>query len=222
MKTLTKETKQVLSTILLVKGELKTQDHLLAVLAKIALTYNHDLTAKDYADLHNISLLSEAYYSRADKFEGKRNFWIKEENLSPRAFDAVLFFIEDREDEKDEIEWIFNSAEELVANLDKNENTDLLKAIKAYFDAQEAMEAAIKARKEKQLIAKAEKDIEKHSVTAKVLGLPTLTGSVKQIAWAEKIREKCLAIYPEEKIGKAAKTATTAKYWIDNYKKVLN
>ncbi|QEH44596.1 hypothetical protein [Aggregatibacter actinomycetemcomitans] len=222
MRTLTKETKQVLSNILLVKGELKTQDHLLAVLAQIALTYNHDLTAKDYADLHNISLLSEAFYSSADKFGGKRNFWIKEENLSLKIFDAVLFFIEDREAAKDENEFIFSAVENMVADIDTNINADVLKAIKAYFDAQEAMEAAIKARKEKQAIAKAEKDIEAHSVTAKVLGLPTLTGSVKQIAWAEKIREKCLAIYPEEKIGKAAKTATTAKYWIDNYKNVLN
>ncbi|TYA86971.1 hypothetical protein [Aggregatibacter actinomycetemcomitans] len=56
MRTLTKETKQVLSNILLVKGELKTQDHLLAVLAQIALTYNHDLTAKDYADLNGVPL----------------------------------------------------------------------------------------------------------------------------------------------------------------------
>lgn len=222
MKTLTKETKQVLSNILLVKGELKTQDHLLAVLAQIALTYNHDLTAKDYADLHNISLLSEAFYSSADKFEGKRNFWVKEENLSPRIYDAVLFYIEDREAAKDESEFVFGTVENMVADIEKNLNADVLKAIKAFFDAQEAMEAAIKARKEKKAIAKAEKGIEKHSVTAKVLGLPTLTGSVKQIAWAEKIREKCLAIYPEEKIARAAKTATTAKYWIDNYKQVLN
>lgn len=222
MKTLTKETKQVLSNILLVKGELKTQDHLLAVLAQIALTYNHDLTAKDYADLHNISLLSEAFYSSADKFEGKRNFWVKEENLSPRIYDAVLFYIEDREAAKDESEFVFGTVENMVADIEKNLNADVLKAIKAFFDAQEAMEAAIKARKEKKAITKAEKDIEKHSVTAKVLGLPTLTGSVKQIAWAEKIREKCLEIYPEEKIARAAKTATTAKYWIDNYKQVLN
>jgi len=222
MKTLTKETKQVLSNILLVKGELKTQDHLLAVLAQIALTYNHDLTAKDYADLHNVALLSEAFYSRADKFEGKRNFWVKEENLSPRIYDAVLFYIEDREAAKDESEFVFGTVENMVADIETNLNADVLKSIKAFFEAQEAMEAAIKARKEKQAITKAEKDIEKHSVTAKVLGLPTLTGSVKQIAWAEKIREKCLEIYPEEKIARAAKAATTAKYWIDNYKQVLN
>ena len=68
MRTLTKETKQVLSNILLVKGELKTQDHLLAVLAQIALTYNHDLTAKDYADL-------DAYCIEQDKsaFEIMKN-----------------------------------------------------------------------------------------------------------------------------------------------------
>ena len=149
MKTLTKETKQVLSNILLVKGELKTQDHLLAVLAQIALTYNHDLTAKDYADLHNISLLSEAFYSSADKFEGKRNFWVKEENLSPRIYDAVLFYIEDREAAKDESEFVFGTVENMVADIEKNLNADVLKAIKAFFDAQEAMEAAIKARKEK-------------------------------------------------------------------------
>lgn len=222
MKTLTKETKKALSEIFMVNGDLATQDHLLAVLAKIALTYPHDFTAKDYSDLHNVNLLSEAYYSDSNKFGKNRNFWVKEENLSPRIYDAVLFFIEDREDSKNEIEWLFNSAEDLVNELENNDNAPVLKAIKAFFDAQAAMETAIKARKEKQKSAKAEADIEKHSVTAKVLGLPTLTGSVKQIAWAEKIREKCLEIYDEEKIGRAAKTATTAKYWIDNYKNVLN
>ena len=221
MKTLTKETKQALNEILIVKGDLATQDHLTAVLAKIALTYEYDLSSTDYLALHNVTLLSQAYYTSSNRFKGDRDFWVKNKNLSPRVFDAVLFFIEDREDAEDEIEWLFDSVEKLVANLDKNDNTDVLKAIKAFFDAQEAMETAIKARKEKQAIAKAEKSIEKHSVTAQVLGLPALTGSVKQIAWAEQIREKCLAIYPEEVIGRAARVATTAKYWIDNYKNVL-
>lgn len=50
-------------------------------------------------------------------------------------------------------------------------------------------------------------------------GLPDLTGSPKQIAWALKIRA---AVVASGRKMSALKTATTAKYWIDNYKGVLS
>lgn len=46
-------------------------------------------------------------------------------------------------------------------------------------------------------------------------GWPALTGSEKQIRWAETIRAKVAAKDPK---AKALKTATTAKYWIDNHR----
>ena len=53
-------------------------------------------------------------------------------------------------------------------------------------------------------------------------GLPDLTGSPKQIAWAIKIRDAVAKqiVGRGEKLA-ALKTATTAKYWIDNHKTAL-
>ncbi|WP_369927532.1 hypothetical protein [Xanthomonas sp. NCPPB 2632] len=46
-------------------------------------------------------------------------------------------------------------------------------------------------------------------------GWPALTGTPKQIQWAEAIRAKFAARKPQDR---ALKTATTAKYWIDNHR----
>lgn len=50
---------------------------------------------------------------------------------------------------------------------------------------------------------------------AEEAGWPALTGSEKQIKWAETIRAKVASKDPK---AKALKTATTAKYWIDNHR----
>ncbi|BCM83554.1 hypothetical protein [Methylobacterium indicum] len=51
-----------------------------------------------------------------------------------------------------------------------------------------------------------------------VEGLPSLTGSPKQVAYALKIRAAVQAKTPSDR---ALKTATTASYWIDNRRSVL-
>ena len=50
---------------------------------------------------------------------------------------------------------------------------------------------------------------------AEEAGWPALTGSEKQIKWAETIRAKVASKDPK---AKALKTAKTAKYWIDNHR----
>lgn len=49
-------------------------------------------------------------------------------------------------------------------------------------------------------------------------GLPELTGTPKQIAYALSIRDAYAAKNPSER---SLKTATTAKYWIENHRSVL-
>jgi len=50
-------------------------------------------------------------------------------------------------------------------------------------------------------------------------GMPELTGSPKQIAYALTIRKAYAAKHPDD--TRAIKTATTAKYWIENHRSVL-
>ncbi|HEY8361006.1 MAG TPA: hypothetical protein VIL30_26405 [Ramlibacter sp.] len=52
----------------------------------------------------------------------------------------------------------------------------------------------------------------------KVEGLPELTGTPKQIAYALSIREAFANRYPEDA---ALKRGTTAKYWIENHRSML-
>lgn len=49
--------------------------------------------------------------------------------------------------------------------------------------------------------------------------MPELTGTPKQIAYALNIRAAYAAKHPED--TRAIKTATTAKYWIENHRSVL-
>lgn len=46
-------------------------------------------------------------------------------------------------------------------------------------------------------------------------GLPMLSGSPKQIAWASDIRERALRLLPVDRIAKI-RPETSAKWWIDN------
>lgn len=58
---------------------------------------------------------------------------------------------------------------------------------------------------------------------AALLGLPELTGTPAQVAWANKIRAKFIEVAPENKNKEAAlKRATSAGYWINTHKKILN
>ncbi|GGD87852.1 hypothetical protein GCM10011390_03260 [Aureimonas endophytica] len=49
-------------------------------------------------------------------------------------------------------------------------------------------------------------------------GLPLLKGSARQVAWALRIRS---AVHRREPANAALKRATTASYWIENYRSVL-
>jgi hypothetical protein len=46
-------------------------------------------------------------------------------------------------------------------------------------------------------------------------GLPLLSGSEKQVAWAGEIRERALRLLPAEKVA-SIRTEALAKWWIDN------
>lgn len=59
----------------------------------------------------------------------------------------------------------------------------------------------------------------KSAEQAKANGLPTLTGSDKQIAWATTIRERALRLLPAERADKL-RPETSAKWWIDNRRSV--
>lgn len=50
---------------------------------------------------------------------------------------------------------------------------------------------------------------------AQEAGLPMLTGSPKQIAWASDIRERAMRLLPTERADKL-RTEKSAKWWIDN------
>lgn len=68
--------------------------------------------------------------------------------------------------------------------------------------------------KARETIEKRKQELQEALSQAGQAGWPQLTGSEKQIAWAERIRAKLAAIHPE---NRALKTATTAKYWIENW-----
>lgn len=51
--------------------------------------------------------------------------------------------------------------------------------------------------------------------SAQVAGLPMLSGSPKQIAWASDLRERALRLLPVERTEKL-RPETSAKWWIDN------
>lgn len=50
---------------------------------------------------------------------------------------------------------------------------------------------------------------------ATAAGLPLLSGSDKQVAWACEIRERALRLLPAERVA-AIRTETSAKWWIEN------
>lgn len=54
---------------------------------------------------------------------------------------------------------------------------------------------------------------------AEVAGLPLLSGSPKQIAWASEIRERALRLLPPERAEKL-RVEKSAKWWIDHRSEV--
>lgn len=50
-------------------------------------------------------------------------------------------------------------------------------------------------------------------------GLPALTGSPKQVAWAAEIRERALRLLPAERADKIRAEAS-ARWWIDNRQQI--
>jgi len=67
------------------------------------------------------------------------------------------------------------------------------------------------------LIEIRETQLDEAKKDAETAGWPALKGSPKQISWAETIRAKVAEKEPNSKL---LKTATTAKYWIENYRSV--
>lgn len=64
-------------------------------------------------------------------------------------------------------------------------------------------------------IAARQAQLEAAKGQAEAAGWPALKGTEKQVRWAESIRAKVAAKDPN---AKALKTATTAKYWIENHR----
>lgn len=72
-------------------------------------------------------------------------------------------------------------------------------------------EEAVEALKQKR--AEREQAVMDAIEKSAALGLPALEGSIKQIAWALRIRDKVVQVNPADP---RLKKATTARYWIDN------
>ena len=105
--------------------------------------------------------------------------------------------------------------------------TDQRDAKEAARRAEAAARAADEARRDREYAEKMEnRRLELEAEAERIAeegqgnedGLPDLTGSPKQIAWALKIRG---AVARRDAKLVALKTATTAKYWIDNHKHSL-
>lgn len=208
---LTLETKQKLSQIIDVE-QFNNRDELLALVAYVLLASkekNH-IRSADVADLYNRGALIEVFNKR----------------LHPRDFrllgithDVARLLWGVREELKDieEMEeFLIAKAEELANNLDSIANVKLLKAIRNVEIANEQVKKEIEAL---EMAENAEK-AEAAKQAAEEQGLPALSGTPKQVAWAEQIRAYCLANLPKEKLGRA-RSATTAKYWINNFKHYL-
>ncbi|HDR1252714.1 TPA: hypothetical protein QB269_000933 [Pasteurella multocida] len=208
---LTLETKQKLSQIIDVE-QFNNRDELLALVAYVLLASkekNH-IRSADVADLYNYSGLIEVLNKRLRS----RDFRLL--GIGHEAARFLAMAQEELKDVEEMEEFLIAKAEELANNLDSINNVKLLKAIRNVEIANEQVKKEIEAL---EMAENAEK-AEAAKQAAIEQGLPALSGTPKQITFAERIRAHCLANLSKEKLGRA-RSATTAKYWIDNFKQYL-
>ncbi|HHE3462808.1 TPA: hypothetical protein ACPDI7_002030 [Pasteurella multocida] len=205
------ETKQKLNTIINVE-KFENKDELLAVLAYVLLASKrkNELRSVEIAELSDAMCLSDVLNLRFRS----RDYRLYGISLNTAGF--LRDVQEELQDIEDVEEFLIKKAEELANNLDNISNVKLLQAIRNVELANEQVQKEIKALETAVLLENGEKAQQ----VAQEQGLPALSGSPKQIAWAEQIRTYCLANLPANKIG-GAKRATTAKYWIDNFRQYL-
>ncbi|USQ17121.1 hypothetical protein ACQP35_02440 [Actinobacillus pleuropneumoniae] len=210
---LTIKSKENLDKIINV-SKFTNQDYLLATLVALLTQTKCEFNTDDLRILQRNEVLVAAYNGDIPK---ELLFSItKESNTAALALRMLLVKAESMSP-KDFMNWLFESANNAANNIENIDDFEFLSAVRELDRAQENVIKAIENRSLNKKIQAGQKASE----TAAVLGLPKLTGSAKQVAWAEQIRQKCLKTMPAEKIQRAAKTATTAKYWIDNYKHIL-
>ncbi|MFC1025401.1 hypothetical protein ACFGXM_01925 [Pasteurella multocida] len=209
MRTLTEKAKEKLAQIV----DTGFSDELVAAFAYILLTSKNKnkIRTIEFTELKKVSALSDAYNGRYSS----RNLSLY--GISRSTSNLLLDFQNELKEIEDKEDFIFDKVEELAEDLDSISNIKLLKAMRNVEIANEEVLKQIKELENVVLVEKAEEI----SQTAKILGLPALTGSPKQVEWAERIRKHCIEHLPSDKIGSAAHRATTAKYWIDNFKHVL-
>lgn len=78
--------------------------------------------------------------------------------------------------------------------------------------------AAEKAARKAEFMKKVAVENAQAAAEAELLDLPALSGSEKQIAWANSIRAAAMKKLSEKEISTKIKTCTTAKWWINHRK----
>ncbi|UDW83993.1 hypothetical protein K7G91_000223 [Pasteurella canis] len=212
MRTLTTEAKEKLAQVMNT-DKFIGRDYLLAVYAYaiLATSRKNELRASDL-DAMNSQYLAEVYNGDFDTRQANRERF-------PRVANSCLYETQEAMNSippANRITWLFDAVEELAQNLDNISNARFLKAVRNAEIAQEEIEAAIEALENAALIEEAEKTAQ----TAKIMGLPALKGTPKQIEWAERIRKRCIETMSEKDLGRGLKSEY-ASYWINKYKHVL-
>ncbi|HHW7446090.1 TPA: hypothetical protein ACU16Q_000271 [Pasteurella multocida] len=212
MRTLTTEAKEKLAQVMNT-DEFIGRDYLLAVYAYaiLATSRKNELRASDL-DAMNSQYLAEVYNGDFDTRQANRERF-------PSIANSCLYETQEAMNSiplANRITWLFDAVEELAQNLDNISNARFLKAVRNAEIAQEEIEAAIEALENAALIEEAEKTAQ----TAKIIGLPALKGTPKQIEWAERIRKRCIETMSEKDLGRGLKSEN-ASYWINKYKHVL-
>lgn len=132
------------------------------------------------------------------------------------AFNAAKEKLEAYKDTQKALSAEFEAAEKRDINWDTIDSCRYI--VKQAIDGEQKM-LSKKHERQQELIKSAEGAKEE----AAMLGLPTLTGTPAQVAWAEKIRAKWIATRPASpQTENALKRATTAGYWINTHKKILD
>ncbi|HDR0964086.1 hypothetical protein [Pasteurella multocida] len=210
MANLTLATKEKLDTIVNTR-RFERNDHLLAVYAFAVLgTGRRNELREDDLKALSDSYLAQVY---AGDFQTRQ---ANRDGLARIANSCLYETQKTMQEQEDDVKWLFETVEELVSNLDNISNVRFLKAIRNVEIAQQEVLDAIEALENSALIEEAEKTAE----TAKVLGLPVLKGTPKQVEWAERIRKRCLETMNEKELGRGLKSEK-ASYWIEKYKHVL-
>ncbi|MGC6406214.1 hypothetical protein ACNO7K_07185 [Bisgaard Taxon 45] len=210
MASLTLATKEKLDTIVNTR-RFEGNDHLLAVyvFAVLGTSRRNELREDDLKALSD-SYLAQVYTGDFQTRQANRD------GLARIANSCLYETQKTMQEQEDDVKWLFETVEELVANLDNISNVRFLKAIRNVEIAQQEVLNAIEALENAALIEEAEKTAE----TAKVFGLPVLKGTPKQVEYAERIRKRCLETMSEKELGRGLKSEK-ASYWIEKYKHVL-